>query len=84
MIVVAASDNRYWMPGSRRIVVTRPSQDGRYTIRSLPPGDYLIAAVSDLENGGQYDPEFLRTLPAVALPLTIIEGGKVTQDLRVK
>jgi hypothetical protein len=84
MIVVAASDNRYWMPGSRRIVVTRPSQDGRYTIRSLPPGAYLIAAVSDLENGGQYDPEFLRTLPAVSVPLTIIEGGKVTQDLRVK
>jgi hypothetical protein len=84
MIVVAASDNRYWTPGSRRIVVTQPAPDGRYTIRSLPPGAYLIAAVNDLENGGQYDPEFLRTLSAVSVPLTIMEGGKVTQDLRVK
>jgi hypothetical protein len=84
MIVVAASDNRYWTPGSRRIVVARPSPDGRYTIRSLPPGAYVIAAVNDLENGGQYDPEFLRTLSAVSVPVTIMEGAKVSQDLRVK
>jgi len=84
IIVVAASDNRYWTPGSRRIVIARPTPDGRYMIRSLPPGAYVIAAVTDLENGGQYDPEFLRTLSAVSVPVTIMEGGKVTQDLRVK
>jgi hypothetical protein len=83
-IVVAASDTRYWTPRSRRIVVARPSPDGRYTIRSLPPGAYVIAAVSDLEDGAQYDPEFLRTLSAVSVPVTIMEGAKVTQNLRVK
>jgi hypothetical protein len=84
VIVVAASDTRYWTPGSRRIVVAWPMPDGRYIVRSLPPGAYVIAAVSDLENGGQYDPEFLRTLSAVSVPVTIMEGAKVTQDLRVK
>jgi len=84
MIVIAASDTRYWTPGSRRIVATRPSPDGRYTIRSLPAGAYVIAAVSDLEAGAQFDPEFLRTLLAVSVPVTIVEGSKITQDLRVK
>lgn len=82
-IVVAASDNRYWTPGSRRIAVARPVE-GLYSVRTLPPGSYLIAAVADFEQGVQYDPEFLRTLAAAAVPVTLTEGGKVTQDLRVR
>jgi hypothetical protein len=83
-VIVAPSDNRYWTPGSRRIVTSRPSTDGRYVFRGLPPGDYVLAVVTDLENGAQYDPEFLRSLSTGALRVGIIEGGKVAQDLRVK
>ena len=83
-IVAASSDDRYWSPGSRRIVVTRPGTDGRYIIRALPPGAYLVAVVMDLENGAQYDPEFLRSLPTAGVPVIIGEGAKMTQDLRVK
>jgi hypothetical protein len=84
MIVVAASDSRYWAPGSRRVAIARPSPDGRYVLRSLPPGVYQIAAVIDLEPGAQYDPEFLRSVARASWPVTINEGGKVAQDLRVK
>jgi len=83
-IVVVASDTRFWLPGSRRVMVTRPDSDGRYTLRYLPPGDYLVAAVKDLDRGAQYDPEFLRSLVGVSVPVTIMDGGKVRQDLRVK
>ena len=65
-------------------MVTRPDSDGRYTLRYLPPGDYLVAAVKDLDRGAQYDPEFLRSLVGVSVPVTIMDGGKVRQDLRVK
>jgi hypothetical protein len=82
-IVVAPSDPRFWRPGSRRVMVTRPDTAGRYLFRSLPPGDYMLAAVTDIEVGGQFDPEFLKTLSGNSVRINIMEGGKVTQDVRV-
>ena len=83
-IIAATTDNRYWTPGSRRVVAARPGPDGRYTLRALPPGSYYLGAVTDLEQGVQYNPEFLRALAASAVTVTVMEGGKVQQDLRVK
>ena len=83
-IIAAAQDSRFWLPGSRRIAITRPATDGRFVFRTLPPGNYLLAAVTDLEPGTQYDPEFLRALAGSAVPVTVTEGGTVSQDLRVR
>jgi len=82
-VIAAAADTRFWTPGSRRIALARPGVDGRYIFRSLPPGDYLLAAVSDLEPGGQYDPEFLKTLGPASMRVRIAEGAKLSQDLRI-
>ena len=83
-VIVAPSDTRYWIPGARRIVMTRPNPEGRYMFRALPPGDYVLAVVSDMEQGAQYDPEFLKSVAAGAVRVGIAEGGKVAQDLRVR
>jgi protocatechuate 3,4-dioxygenase beta subunit len=83
-MVIASADNRYWVPGTRRIATSRPGADGRYTFSSLPPGSYFLAAVQDLEQGVQFEPEFLRELSRASVPVTIIEGGKTVQDLRVR
>lgn len=82
-IVVFSSDQRFWTPGSRRIVTARPATDGKYMLRGLPPGDYQIAALSDLEPGMQYDLEFLKTLLVASTRVTLGDGAKVTQDLRI-
>jgi hypothetical protein len=82
-IVAAATDNRYWTPGSRRIATARPSPDGRFTFRALPPGDYMLAAVTDLEQGGQFDPDFLKTLGPASMRIRVAEGAKIVQDLRI-
>jgi hypothetical protein len=82
-IVVVAADRRYWTPGARRILTTRPDLDGRYTLSGLPAGNYLVAAVTDLETGQQFDPEFLDGLARAAVRVTINVGGKQTQDLRI-
>jgi hypothetical protein len=50
----------------------------------LPPGDYLIGAVTDVRNGEWFDPAFLKTLAAAAIPITISEGEKKSQNLQIK
>ena len=82
-IVVFSSDPRFWTPGSRRISTARPGTDGKYTLRGLPAGDYQIAALGDLEPGMQYDLEFLKALVVASTRVTLGEGAKVTQDLRI-
>jgi protocatechuate 3,4-dioxygenase beta subunit len=82
-IVVFSSDSRFWMPASRRISTARPATDGTYTVRSLPPGEYQIAALGDLEPGMQYDLEFLKTLLPASTRVTLGDGARITQNLRI-
>ncbi|HSC29544.1 MAG TPA: carboxypeptidase-like regulatory domain-containing protein, partial [Vicinamibacterales bacterium] len=82
-IIAFASDPASWVPQSRRIASTRPSADGRYLIRNLPPGDYRIAAVFDVEPGEWYDPSFLQQLVPTSLGVSLAEGEKKTQHLRL-
>jgi len=82
-IIAAAVDPRFWTPFSRRIVAARPDTTGRYVFRNLPPGAYFLAAVTDLEPGRQFDPDLLRTLAGASVHVTLAEGAKVTQALRV-
>ncbi len=83
-IVVFPADPKFWTPQSRRIRATRPATDGRYTVSDLPSGDYRLVAVTDVEPGQWFDPAYLRELSAVALPITLGEGERRAQDLRVK
>lgn len=82
-LVVFPADSRYWTAASRRVQNTRPATDGRYTFRNLPPGDYRLAPVYDLEPGAASDPEFLQQLEVTALRISLMPGEKKTQDMRV-
>jgi hypothetical protein len=82
-VVIASRDSRYWTPGARRILTARPGVDGRYTFRNIPAGDYLLAAVTDLEQGGQYDQEFLKSLLGASMTITLHDGARQTQDIRL-
>jgi hypothetical protein len=44
----------------------------------------MLAVLTDLEQGAQYDPELLRSLGTNAVRVAIAEGGTVAQDLRVR
>jgi hypothetical protein len=83
-ILAASTDSRFWTPQSRRVAISYPSPDGRYTFRGLPPGTYSVCALNDFEQGAQYDPEFLKTVAAASISITVIDGGKIQQDIRVK
>jgi hypothetical protein len=81
-IIVFAADKTFWTPQSRRIASTRPGTDGSYTF-GLPPGDYRITAVVDVEQGEWFDPDFLAQLMSASIPVSIAEGETKTQDLKL-
>lgn len=82
-IIVFPADRSAWGPGSRRTTMARPTNTGSYSVRNLPPGDYFLAAVADVELNAWFDSAFLEPLVPAALRLTLAESEKKTQDLRV-
>ena len=82
-IVVFPSDASLWRPNARRIQSTRPASDGHFTFRDLPAGKYLMAAVTDVTPDDLSDATFLRQLVTSGFEVTLAEGEKKTQDLRI-
>jgi hypothetical protein len=82
-VIVFSSDRTHWTPQSRRVRAMRPSAEGRFTVRNLPAGDYLIAAVTNIEDGEWGDPGVLQQLSTVSMKLTLAEGEKKSQDIQV-
>ena len=81
-VVVFPRDRRLWASTSRRISAIRPLSDGRYVIKNLPAGEYLLAATADVERGQWYDPAFLATLERVATSVSLAPGGSATVNLQ--
>lgn len=82
-IIVFPSDRRFWLPQSRRIASARPGTDGRFTFRGLPPGDYRLTAVTDVEPGEWFDPALLAELMPVSIGISLAEGESKVQDIKL-
>jgi hypothetical protein len=82
-ILVFAVDRRYWTPGSRRIRMTRPGTDGSYNVKGLPPGEYYLAALADLETGEWNDPVLLEQLVRSSAKINLRDGEMTAQDFRI-
>ncbi len=82
-VILFASDSRYWQPLSRRIASTRPATDGRFIFAGLPAGEYRLAAVTDAEPGAWYDPDFLSQLIGASVGVSLGDGERRIQNLRV-
>jgi hypothetical protein len=82
-ILVFSSDRKYWTPGSRRIRMTRPATDGSYSVKGLPPGEYYLAAPTDLETGEWNDPVLLEQLVRSSARITLRDGEMASQDFRI-
>lgn len=83
-VIAAPVDRGAWAPESRRIVSVQPTSDGKYTLRNLPPGEYFITAVVDVEQGEWFDPRFLDLVKPGASRLALSDGEQKTQDLVVR
>ncbi len=82
-VVVFSSNPSHWTAQSRRMKMTRPGTDGRFNFADLPPGDYLIAALTDVAPDEWQTPAFLEQVVSGAIKISIAPGAHLTQDLRV-
>jgi hypothetical protein len=58
-------------------------QNGRFTLRTIAPGDYKIFAWEDAEPGAYNDPEFLRNYEAAATPAKVSESESLSVVVKV-
>jgi hypothetical protein len=82
-VVIAPVDRRHATEVSRRLRVVRADTNGYYEARSLPPGRYRIAHITQLTTAHVWEPAFLDTL-AGAREIVLAAAETQTIDLRVK
>jgi 5-hydroxyisourate hydrolase-like protein (transthyretin family) len=82
-IVVFSTNKEYWTPSSRHVQTARPASDGQFKVTGLPAGEYYVCAVTQVERTEVYDPAFLEQLVGVSFKITIADGQKLKQDLRL-
>jgi hypothetical protein len=73
-----------WIPRTRRMrPPVRTGTDGTFKFSNLAPGDYYMAALTDFEPADVSNPVFLDQLVASAIKITLADGEKKTQDLKL-
>ena len=82
-IVIFSADHAYWGLQSRRTVQFRPDEDGNFRIVNLPAGDYYLSAVMELDATDMANPAFFEQLVPASFRITLAEGEKKVQDLRL-
>jgi uncharacterized protein (DUF2141 family) len=83
-VIVFPADRALWIRQGRRLQLTRPGTDGRFLLRDLPPGEYLLAALSDVDQDEWQDEAFLSQVAAAgAVKIDLAEGARREQNLRI-
>ena len=88
-VVIIPSDPSLWPFGTRRILTARPGTNGEFMFggpgaSTLPAGDYLLAAVTDIESDDLADPKYLAALAQAAIPIALKPGERKVQNLAVR
>ena len=65
------------------VLIERDFADGKFSAKSLPGGDYRLVAVSDVAPDQWYDVAFLRSLVSLSTPVTLPQGNRRDQALRI-
>jgi hypothetical protein len=83
-VVVFARHKSAWFHGSRRVAGVRPTADGRYVVKNLPTGEYLVAFGEELEANEWFDPDVLGALAPTASPVSLRDLEIRRHDLELK
>jgi hypothetical protein len=68
---------------ARRARVVRSAWNGVYSVDALPPGDYILTAISEATMDGWQEPRRLAAIRAAGTPVSIRESDNRSLDLRL-
>jgi hypothetical protein len=83
VVVAFSSDSSRWGYMTRYVRTVRPNQEGRFSIKGLPPDEYYLIALDYLEMGEEGDPEQLEKWKANATRVTLAEGEPKSLTLKL-
>jgi hypothetical protein len=83
-ILLFGTDRAVWSRTSRRVrAPIRPADDGTFRFLNLPPGEYFLGVMTEVDPKQAGDPALLEQLAPAAIRLTIGPGEKKTQDIKI-
>ena len=82
-VLAFPDDASLWHPLARQIMTARPDQTGRFQLRGLPAGAYLLLPIDPAEQGEWFEPAFLDEQRTRAVRVLLGDGETKTQDLTV-
>ena len=83
VILAFSKDKTFWVPNSRRVKSVRPATNGTYALMGLPPGDYYLSALTDVQPAQLNDPSFLDSLVPASIVVSLGDSEKKAQDIRL-
>ena len=84
VVLLFAQDRLRWIAaGNRYFSIGRPGDDGRFSVATLPPGDYYAIALDRADPMEWQDPEFLEGLSRQASAFTLAQSETQTLALRL-
>jgi hypothetical protein len=81
-LVVAVPEERF-RNHPERYRKADSDQSGRFALRGLPPGDYILFAWQDVDGEAYLNPEFLKTYESQGKPLHVKAGEHASVQLNV-
>ena len=82
-VIAFTTDRTLWEPNSRRLRSVRPGTDGSFRFEDLPAGEYFLAALTEADSDEWQAASFLAVVVPAAIKVTIADGEKKVQDLRI-
>jgi hypothetical protein len=82
-VVAFTTNQTWWAQPFRRVRTTRPGANGDFAFEDLPPGEYFLTALTDIEPDEWQDRDFLATLVSGSVRVTVGESERHRQDLRL-
>lgn len=82
-VQVFPTDESMWLPDARRVKNARASTDGSFSIPGLPAGEYYVCALTEYDPATASDPSFLGPLVPASVKVTIADGEKKMQVLKL-
>lgn len=82
-VLIFAPDSEFRGPSSRFTKTTQTDQRGRYSLKGLVPGEYLLCAVADHEPGLESDLDYLSSLERDSERIDLSSGQATEESLVV-